>query len=487
MTGLLRRDRDFRLLWTGEVAGQFGSCVTGVAMPLIALTVLHADALTVSLITAAAWLPWLLVGLPAGAWVDRLPHRPVMAVAQAVALLTVASVPAAAWAGVLSIGQLLGVALVRGTAQVFFQTAYTAYLPVLLPSQDRAEGNAKLQGSASAAQLVGLSSGGALAQLLGVTGGMLVNAGTFMVSLLCLGSIRHRPAAPAAPAPAPAKERRPLRRDIAEGLRLVAGDPWIRSFTLFGAASNLALTGFQSIQVVFLIQHVGVSATAVGLLIAASGLGGVLGAFAGPRIGARIGTARAMLVLELGLPALVLLIPLTTAGAGLGLYLAGSLCVSLGIVGGNVLKAGFQQRYCPTGLLGRVTATASVLNFGAIPLGAVLAGALAGWVGLVPAMWIMTAGVPLAALLLLASPLPRHRDFPTDACLAAPADSADPTTTDSAPEAPEAVEAADGDRPRPWARHCPGTGPVTGRQPRGGTSGETPNGTSPTARPTRFP
>lgn len=478
MTGLLRRDRDFRLLWTGEVAGQFGSCVTGVAMPLIALTVLHADALTVSLITAAAWLPWLLVGLPAGAWVDRLPHRPVMAVAQAVALLTVASVPAAAWAGVLSIGQLLGVALVRGTAQVFFQTAYTAYLPVLLPSQDRAEGNAKLQGSASAAQLVGLSSGGALAQLLGVTGGMLVNAGTFTVSLLCLGSIRHRPAA----TPAPIKERRPLRRDIAEGLRLVAGDPWIRSFTLFGAASNLALTGFQSIQVVFLIQHVGVSATAVGLLIAASGLGGVLGAFAGPRIGARIGTARAMLVLELGLPAMVLLIPLTTAGAGLGLYLAGSLCVSLGIVGGNVLKAGFQQRYCPTGLLGRVTATASVLNFGAIPLGAVLAGALAGWVGLVPAMWVMTAGVPLAALLLLASPLPRHRDFPTDARLAAPADSAKP-----ADSAREAAEAADGDRPRPWARHCPGTTPVTGRQPGRGTSGETPNGTSPTPRPTRFP
>jgi MFS family permease len=411
MSSLLRRNRDFRLLWTGEVAGQFGTCVTGVAMPLIALTALHANALQVSLITAAGWLPWLLIGLPAGAWVDRLPHRPVMAAAQIVALLTVVSVPLAAWAGMLGIGQLLAVALLRGTAQVFFQTAYTAYLPVLLPTEDRAEGNAKLQGSASAAQISGLGSGGALAQLLGVTGGMLVNAGTFVISLLCLSSIRHRENE------APAKERRALRQEIAEGLRLVAGDPWLRWFTLFGASSNIALTGYQSIAVVFLVTRIGLGATAVGLMVAAASLGGVVGAFVGRRLGARIGTARAMLVLELCLPVFALLIPLTSRGSGVCLYLAGGCCVSLGIVGGNVLKAGFQQQYCPSRLLGRVSASASFLNFGAIPLGAVLAGSLANGLGLTPAMWVMTAGVPLASLLLLASPLRHYRDFPSQARL----------------------------------------------------------------------
>jgi Na+/melibiose symporter-like transporter len=334
-----------------------------------------------------------------------------MAVAQVMALLTVVSVPVAAWAGVLSIGQLLAVALTRGVAQVFFQTAYTAYLPLLLPPEDRAEGNAKLQGSASAAQISGLGAGGALAQLLGVTGGMAVNAGTFVISLLCLGGIRHRESE------APAKERRALRQEIAEGLRLVAADPWLRWFTVFGASSNIALTGYQSIAVVFLVQRIGLGATAVGLMVAAASLGGVLGAFAGRRLGARIGTARAMLLLELCLPGFALLIPLTSAGSGVWLYLAGGGCVSLGIVGGNVLKAGFQQQYCPPRLLGRVSASASFLNFGSIPLGAVLAGSLASGLGLTPAMWVMTAGVPLASLILLASPLRHYRDFPAEARL----------------------------------------------------------------------
>ncbi|MEZ0065632.1 MFS family permease [Streptacidiphilus sp. MAP12-20] len=439
MTSLLRRHRDFRLLWTGEVAGQFGSSVTGVAMPLIALTVLHADAFQVSLITAAGWLPWLLIGLPAGAWVDWLPHRPVMAAAQAVALLVVLSVPLAAWAGALSIAQLLGVALLRGVAQVFFQTAYTAYLPVLLETPDRAEGNAKLQGSASAAQIAGLGSGGALTQILGATGGMLVNAATFVLSLACLGGIRHREAGSGT-----TKQRRALREEIGEGLRLVAGDRWLRSFTIFGASSNLALTGYQSILVVFLVQRAGVGATAVGMLIAAASLGGVLGAFASRRLAARIGTARAMLFFELGLPVFALLIPLASPGAGVWLYLVGGFCVSLGIVAGNIIKAGFQQRYCPPELLGRLSASSAVLNFGTIPLGAVLAGTLAGALGLQTAMWITTAGVPLAALLLLASPLPRYRDLPTEDRLAVPlprqaAATATATATSGSVAAPVAV------------------------------------------------
>ncbi|WP_413098975.1 MFS transporter [Streptomyces sp. Inha503] len=406
--GLLRRHHDFRLLWCGETAGKYGSAVTGVAMPLIAVSTLHADTFEVGLLAATAWAPWLLIGLPAGAWVDRLPRRPVMMAAAGVSLVLFASVPVAARSGLLSVGLLLAVALLTGTAAVFFQTAYSAYLAGLLDPADQPEGNAKLHGSASAAQIAGQGSGGLIAQLAGAVNGMFVNAVTFLVSLLCLTGIRFRePRVPRAERPP-----RALAREVAEGLRLIAGDRWLRTLTLFAAASNLALMGYQSIQVVFLVRTVGLSPGLVGGLAAAVSLGGVAGAFCARRVAARVGDARATLLFEVGLAVGALLMPMTVDGPGMVLFVAGGVCVTAGVVGGNVIKASFQQRYCPPELLGRLTATSAFVSYGTLPLGALLGGALGTALGPRAAMWITTAGIPLAGLILLFSPIRRSRDLP---------------------------------------------------------------------------
>ncbi|MGW2248584.1 MFS transporter [Kitasatospora sp. NPDC001660] len=406
-TGLLRRHRDFRLLWTGETANKFGSAVTGLAMPLIAVTTLHASTLQVGVLSAAGWLPWLLIGLPVGAWVDRMRSRPIMLAASAVSLLLFATVPLAAHAGILTMAQLVAVALATGVASVFFQTAHTAYLPELLSPADQAEGNAKLHGSASAASLTGLGAGGLIAQLTGPVNGVLANSVTFLLSLVCTGRIRHREPVKRA------RAKRALRQEIGEGLRLVAGDVWFRTFTLFGAASNLTLVGYQSIQVVFLVREVGLPEGAVGGLVAAASTGGIAGAAVARRVAARMGTARAMLFFELVLPSVAVLIPLTTPGAGLALFVLGGFGVSAGVVAGNVIKSTFQQRYCPAELLGRLSASSAMLNFGTIPVGAVLGGLLGTWIGVRPTMWLLTAGVPLAALILWFSPMRKRRDLPT--------------------------------------------------------------------------
>ncbi|MER5410526.1 MFS transporter [Streptomyces sp. NPDC002769] len=407
--GLLRRHRDFRLLWCGETAGKFGASVTGVAMPLVAVSTLDANTFEVGLLSAAAWAPWLFIGLPAGVWVDRLRRRPIMLAAAAVSLLLFAGVPVAAWFGWLSTGLLLSVALLTGTAAVFFQTAYSAYLPSILEPDDQPEGNAKLHGSASAAQIAGLGSGGLIAQLAGAANGMFANAATFLVSLLCLAGIRHREPLVTRAGHRPAT----LVGEVREGLSLIANDPWFRALTLFGAASNLALMGYQSIQVVFLVRTVGLAPGPVGALIAATSAGGVAGAFAARRVADRIGTARATLLFELGLPLFALLIPLTVPGVGVLLFVTGGFCVCAGVVAGNIIKASFQQRYCPPELLGRLTASTAFLSYGTIPLGALLGGALGTGLGIRTAMAITTAGVPLAALILYFSPIGRTRDLPT--------------------------------------------------------------------------
>ncbi|MGW6455715.1 MFS transporter [Streptomyces sp. NPDC055078] len=405
---LLRRHRDFRLLWCGETTGKFGASVTAVAMPLIAVSTLHASTWEVGLLSASAWLPWLVIGLPVGAWVDRVRRRPVMLTAAAVSFLLFSVVPVAAWTGHLNVGLLVVIALLTGTAAVFFQTAYTAYLPSILAPEDQPEGNAKLHGSASAAQIAGLGSAGLIGQTVGAVNAMFANAATFLLSLLCVASIRKRE---------PRRDRTAVRStalldEVGEGLRLVARDPWLRTLTLFGAASNLALMGYQSIQVVFLIHTVGLAPGAVGGLIAAASTGGIAGAFIARRVADRIGTARAMLLFELGFAIFALLTPAASAGAGLLLFATGGFCVSAGVVAGNVIKASFQQRYCPPDLLGRLTTSTAFLNYGTIPLGALLGGWLGTVFDLRTAMWITTAGVPLAALILLFSPIGRSRDLP---------------------------------------------------------------------------
>ncbi|GAA1353979.1 MFS transporter [Streptomyces beijiangensis] len=411
---LLLRNRDFRSLWTGTATGKYGASVTSVALPLVAVTMLHASTLQVGLLTGATWLPWLLIGLPAGAWVDRLARRSVMLVADAACLALYASIPLAAWLGLLSIGYLLVTAVLIGTATVFFQTAYTALLPLLLAPEDQAEGNSKLHGSESAAQLAGYGSGGFLVQAMGAANGLFINAATFAVSFTCVLRIRHRePAKPSVVRP-----RGALLGEIREGLRLTFGDSYLRTLAVNGSAANLALIAYQSILVVFLVREVHLTPGTIGALMTTSGIGGIAGAFAARRLAARIGTARALLVFEM-IPSLALLIPLTEKGAALILFVIGYTAVSFGVVAGNVISSTFRQQYCPADVLGRTSASASFLNYGTIPLGAFLGGLLGETLGTRPALWIAIAALPAASSLLFFSPIRRHRDLPTRPATAA--------------------------------------------------------------------
>lgn len=399
--------RDFRRLWMGQASSKLGSSVTSVAMPLVAVATLQASAFQVALLSAAAWLPWLLIGLPAGAWVDRLRRRPIMVVCDLTAALLFLSVPVAAWLDLLTIGHLLAVALLAGTADVFFRTAYQAYLPSLLDERDLPEGNAKLQGTESAVSVAGPGLAGLLAQFAGAVTAVLLDALSFVASALCLSSIGFRE--PRNPQP---RRSANLRREIAEGIRFVARDRYLRVFTVAGAASNIGLTGYQSLIVVFLVREVGLRPGTVGILLTAMSCGGVLGAAVATPLARRFGTARTVLICNLGASPFGLLIPLTDRGPRLALLVIGGLVIGIGVVAGNVVKGVFRQRYTPPHLLGRVMVSMQFLNFGAIPLGALMAGSLAAALGVRPAIWIMTSGLALTGVILLAEPIRGRRDLP---------------------------------------------------------------------------
>jgi predicted MFS family arabinose efflux permease len=396
--------RDFRLLWTGESISSLGSSVSAVALPLVALTDLHASVLMISLLTAAAWLPWLLIGLPAGAWVDRLPRRRVMLVADLVSLAAYGSIPLAAALGWLSLAQLLVAALAGGTASVFFATAYRAFLPALLDQADLLEGNAKLQGSQQVANVAGPGLAGVIAQATGAVVGVLADAISFGLSAACLALIRR-------PEPARAQSRRRLWPEIGEGLAVLAGDPLLRANTIAGCLANFALTGYEALLVVFLVRVVGLHPGLAGGLMSVLGLGGVAGALMARRLAARVGTSRAVLYCKAGLALPGLLIPLASRGPGLALFVLGNFAISAGAVAGSVIWSGFLQSY-PRQLLGRLSTSIQFFNYGAIPAGAAVAGLIASQLGVRPTLWIMLSGLLLSSLVLLLSPLRRLRDLP---------------------------------------------------------------------------
>jgi MFS family permease len=316
------------------------------------------------------------------------------------------SVPLAAAFGALTMPVLLAAALLGGFAKVFFSLAYRAYLPALVGEDALLEANAKIQGSESATQVAGPGLAGLLAQAFGPVSGILADAVSFGVSVLCVRKIRVREAVVPA-------ERTPLRSQIAEGLRFVAGDRYLRSMMAFAAASNLALNGYSSIQIVFLSRTLGAGPGVVGVVLALAATGGVLGAALAARLGARFGAARAFLLCEVFAAPMLLLGPLSGPGWGLVLFVVAEFGVCAGIVASNVLTATFRQQYCPPELFGRITSSASLVAYGTIPLGGVLGGVLGEVIGVREMLWV-ASGALIAALPLLA-PYRKLREFPVRA------------------------------------------------------------------------
>ncbi|MFJ5731767.1 MFS transporter [Streptomyces paradoxus] len=399
--------RDFRLLWVGETVSGLGNSITVVALPLIAVVGLDVGSTAVGLLTAAAWLPWLLIGLPVGAWVDRRRKRPLMIACDVTAAAALVSVPSAAWLDALTFQHLVVVALVCGTAAVCFNTAYHSYIRVVLDGRDLLEGNAKLQGSAAATQIAGPGVAGLLAQVLGAVTALVADAVTFLVSAVCL----HRVGV-VEPDGASGAERASLRRQIVEGLRFVGRDRYLRPMVTWGAVINLALTGYQAVQVVFLVRTVGLNPGMVGLLLTSGSAGGIVGALVATRLSRRFGTARGLLLLQLTTSPFVLLLPMTTPGPGLLLFATGAFLIGVGVSVANIVVGTFRQTYSPPHMLGRVVATAMMINHSTIPLGSLIGGVLGDAVGYRPAMWIMTGLMAPSWLILAMSPMRRTRDLP---------------------------------------------------------------------------
>ncbi|SFQ33524.1 Predicted arabinose efflux permease, MFS family [Amycolatopsis arida] len=399
--------RDFRRLWAGDTVSQFGTFVGHTVLPLLAATVLAATPAQMGLLTAAEHAAFLLLGLPAGVWVDRVRRRTLMLAADAVRGTLLLTVPLAWWAGALTLTHLVVVALLVGACTLFFDVSYQSYLPFLVGRDRLVEGNTKLQASQSVAQVTGPGIGGLLVQAVGAATAVTATGLSYLASAGWLLRIRARE-----PRPVRAEGTR-LRTEVAEGLRFVFGDRALRAITGYTASANFAGAAFTAVEVLFLTRHLGLPAAAVGTVLAAGGAGSVLGALTAGWWTRRIGQARAIWLVPLLTAPAMFLVPLSAPGWRIGLVVAGLVVTGYGIVVYNVAQISYRQALCPDHLLGRMNASIRCVVWGTLPLGALAGGLLGEWIGVPATVWVAAAASTVAVAWVLCSPLRTMRDVPT--------------------------------------------------------------------------
>jgi len=408
-TRSLWRSPDFTLLWTANTASQVGTRIAAVAVPLLAVTVLNATAWQIGLLSSVQSAGIILVGLPAGAWVDRIRRRRLMLGMDLLRAAVLLALPVAGALGILRLGLLFPVALVTSAATAFFDIAHQTYLPTLVGTDRVVEANAKIQASQSIAGASGPGLGGALVGLAGAANAIVATCLTFVLSFATLSRIGR-----VEPAPEPRADRH-LVAEIAEGLRYVLGDRVLRAIALCTATANLFMAVVVSLMVVFLVRVVGLGPLPIGLILAESALGGVLGALTVRRWMRLLGLPRTIWLSMLVTQPFALLLPWAHRDYRLVLFLAGWLVLGYGSTIYNITQVSLRQASCPNRLLGRVQASNRFFAWGTLPFGGLLAGGLGTWLGLRPALLIAAVGLAAATLWLTLSPLPRAASDPVPA------------------------------------------------------------------------
>jgi MFS family permease len=408
--GGLWRHRDFLKLWSAETASQFGTQISLLALPLVAILVLDASAFEVALLGVIDFLPFILFTLPAGVWVDRMRRRPILIIGDFGRAVLLASIPIAYVADVLTIWQLYAVGFLVGICTVFFDVAYMSYLPSLVERDQIIDGNSKLEISRSAALVAGPGMGGGLVQLLTAPYAVLLDAISFVFSGLFLLRIgKEEP--PVAP---PADGRKPsLKTELKEGLRFVLGNPNLRAQAGCTGTSNFFSNVSFAVVLVYLVRELELSAGIIGIAFSLGGAGSLVAAFSATRLSQRFGIGPTTIATGFLWGPSTLLIAAAPVGNAAIPFLAASVLVGgFSIVTYNIIQVSYRQAICPPQLQGRMNSVMRFIVWGTIPIGALAGGVLGTWIGLRETIVIGGIGGSLSILFIVFSPQRHLREMP---------------------------------------------------------------------------
>lgn len=409
--GGLWRHGGFLRLWGGETASQFGSQLGGLAIPVLAVTILQASEFEIGALSAAGTAAFLVVGLPAGAWVDRMLKRRVMIWADGIRALAMALVPILWIAGALEMWHLMALAIVVGVATVFFDVSYQSYVPVLVARSQIADANAKLETTSQLARIGGPALAGGLLTVLAAPFLLAGTALTYLASFFVLTTIHDREV------PAPRENRRSLWVEIKEGAAFVWNQPLLRSIVACTSVSNFFSTLALTMLPLLVLRDLDLGPAVLGIATAVGSIGGLLGAALSARLARWLGegTIIPLAAIAGGIGTLLLAAMSLAPEFATGVFILGEFVLSFSVLVYNIAQVSFRQRICPTPLLGRMNASIRFVVWGVMPIAGLLSGLLALNIGAAAVLWIGAIGTLLAAGFVVFSPLLRLRTLPDTA------------------------------------------------------------------------
>ena len=407
----LIRTPGFAWLWGGQTLSTFGSQIGGLALAYIAVKILGANEAQMGILSAAGTASFLLVGLIAGAWVDRWLKRRVMMIADVVRMLAIGAIPILYFAGLLEIWQLIVIELIMGLATVFFDVAYQSFVPVILPPDQIAAGNSALETTNQTAGIAGPGIVGFLVDLIKAPALTIIDSISYGVSAFTLGMIKDNETQK------PKEDRRPLHVEIREGLSFVVRHPLIRRISLTTSTNNLFTSLMFSIfALVFLgQQYLNYSGAAFGLLGTIAAVGSLLGAVSTTKLIKIVGEGTLISVSAVISGAITLLVPFAVSLHNewtLPLLMLMDFLTGFCVLAYNITQVSARQRLCPPELLGRMNASIRFFVWGVMPIGGLLGGAIATAAGTQTALWVGAIGALFSSVFVLFSPLTKMRKLP---------------------------------------------------------------------------
>jgi MFS family permease len=392
-------------LWTAQTLSELGAKIGLLAIPLIGAVLLHATPFQMGVLAAAETSPYLLLGLVAGSWVDRLPKRVVMVAADLSRAALLLVVPLLASLGVLSIELLCVVAFLIGTAEVWFNIASAAYTPIVVGKDSLIDANSKLALSSSGAEAMGPAAAGALIQLASAPVALIGNSLSYALSALFIRASAHVSDRPRQFGDA---KRPRIRDDVRAGVRFVFTSDILRAVTLRLAAWQFVVGTGNALLVYFTVHELGLSSVVVGSLFSVMGAGVLVGAVVVKPLSDKLGIGQSIMFSVATAAVVALLIPLASGPAfWRGLMVAAALFVyGLNSTIYEVNNVTLRQSLTPPEMLGRMTSTVRVSTLGLRPLGALLGGALGGAIGIRETLIVVISlGLILSLVSLFVSPL----------------------------------------------------------------------------------
>ena len=400
-TGPLWRDRNFATYWSAQSVSQLGDRISELAIPLIAVTMLHSSPTVVGLLTAAVWAP-SLVSLFVGAWVDQQPRKQRLLIwADLIRAVAVLTLPVAHWLGAVTLTQLFVVALVAGAGGVLYQTSYQPFFVALVRKDQFVEANSLLSTTRSGSFIVGPPLAGGLIQALTAPVAMLVDGVSFLVSALMIRRVRIDEPKRSEPA------QESLLRRARMGVRFLRRHAYLSASLRFATTINFFNLVVTALVVLFASRTLGLSAGMIGLAFGIGAFGGLAGAVLAAPVARRIGVGPTIAVGAVLFSAPAAAIPLAggPVWAKAGVLALVEVVSAAGVMFLDIQLNALQTAVTPDAMRSRVSGAFATLNYGVRPLGAIAGGVSGELIGIGPTLVIAGVGGALSFLWLLGTPI----------------------------------------------------------------------------------